>query len=203
MKKIFFISISLFLSLSMLAQTQDALQKAFSTSYLLESKGDYVMAISAITALSADASYECNLRLGWLSYLNKNYPVARQYYSKAIALKPYSIEAQLGLVKPLAALESWDEVKKAYEDIMKIDAQNLTANYWLGMLHYNRKEYDAAARLFQKVVNLYPFDYDANHMLGWTYLMQGKKAEARMLFGKALLYNPTDPSAQDGYARCN
>jgi hypothetical protein len=50
-------------------------------------------------------------------------------------------------------------------------------------------------------VNLFPFDYDANHMLGWTYLFQGKKAEAKVLFQQALLIRTSDASALDGLSK--
>jgi tetratricopeptide (TPR) repeat protein len=49
---------------------------------------------------------------------------------------------------------------------------------------------------------MYPFDYDANHMLGWTYLNLGKADQARILFQKALLNRPDDVSAKDGLNKC-
>ncbi len=178
-----------------------ALQKAFKDSYVQEYSKLYGEAIASLTKVYDDNNYETNLRLGWLNYQNKNYTQSQSYYQKAVALKPYAVEAKLGLVKPLAALESWDKVLQTYEDILKIDAQNATANYWAGVIFYNRKKYDQAAKLFEKVVNLYPFDYDSNHMLAWTYLNLGKSNDARTLFNKALLIQPADASSLDGLAK--
>ncbi|MFX4439369.1 tetratricopeptide repeat protein, partial [Acinetobacter baumannii] len=87
------------------------------------------------------------------------------------------------------------------EDILKIDAQNVTANYWAGVMQYNRKKYEQAARHFEKVVNLYPFDYDSNHMLAWTYLNLGKNNDAKTLFNKALLIRPADSSSLEGLSK--
>lgn len=185
------------ISLTAQAQT-DALQKAFSESYTQEYNKKYSDAITTLTKVYQENSYETNLRLGWLQYSNKNYTASRSYYEKATNLKPYSIEAKLGLVKPLAALEAWDKVLQQYEAILKIDEQNYTANYWVGVTWYNRKKYEQAARYFERIVNLYPFDYDANHMLGWTYYFLGRTNDARLVFQKALLNRPDDASVKEG-----
>ncbi len=183
------------------AQTFTELQKAFNASITAEAKGNYTEAINQLTPVYSDKDYECNLRLGWLYYMMQNYTKSESYYKLAVALKPYSIEAKLGYIKPISILESWDLVLKQYEDIIKIDPQNYTANYWAGVINYNRKKYDVAAKNFEKIVNLFPFDYDANHMLAWTYWFQGKKSEAKVLFQQALLIRPADASALDGLSK--
>jgi tetratricopeptide (TPR) repeat protein len=142
-----------------------------------------------------------NLRLGWLHYSNKNYAQSESFYQLAVKQKPYSVEAKLGLVKPLSAVESLDKVMQQYEDILKVDAQNYTANYWGGVIQYNRKKYEVASKLFEKIVNLYPFDYDGNHMLAWTYLNMGKNNDAKILFNKALLNRPADASCLEGLGK--
>ena len=180
------------------AATTSPLQTAFSASYLSESKGNYAEAIAALTNVYDEKNYELNLRLGWLNYEAKNYPVSITYYQKAIDLRPYGIEARLGYVKPASALEKWDDVLAQYEAILKIDPQNTTTNYYAGMIYYNRKDYTKAASYFEKVVNLYPFDYTSSLMLGWSYLMLGKNADAKILFQKVLLISPGDASALDG-----
>ena len=183
------------------AQNDQAIQKAFSESYTYEYNKKYNDALAALTAVYKDDSYELNLRLGWLTYLNKNYALSQSYYQKAVNLKAYSIEAKLGLVKPLSALENWDKVMSAYEDILKIDAQNYTANYWLGVMLYNRKKYETAIKNFEKLVNMYPFDYDANHMLAWSYLNQGRNNDAKIIFNKALMIRPGDASCLEGLGK--
>lgn len=174
------------------------LQKAFAESYTHEYNKKYGEAINDLSKVYDANGYELNLRLGWLYYANKNYTQAQTYYANAVKLKPYSIEAKLGYVKPLSVLEKWDAVLAQYEDILQIDPQHYTANYWAGVIQYNRKKYEAAAKLFEKIVNLYPFDYDANHMLGWTYYFLGRSNDAKILFQKALLYNPSDASSAQG-----
>jgi tetratricopeptide (TPR) repeat protein len=190
---------SLILTLSSVkAQTTGEMQAAFSASYSAELKANYNLAISSLTPVYKENNYELNLRMGWLYYNNKNYTASQGYYQKAVKLLPNSIEAKFGNTKPLSALQSWDKVLEQYNDILKIDGQNTQANYWAGSIQYNRKKYDLAAKLFERIVSLYPFDYDGNHMLGWTYLMLGRKAEAKNLFNRTLLIKPADSSATDG-----
>lgn len=180
------------------AQTDAVLQAAFKESYTLESIRKFPEAIAVLTKVYNEKSYEINLRVGWLYYLNKDYQQSQVYYQKAVDLKPYAIEAKLGLTQPLATLQYTDKLLLLYEDILKIDALHSVANYWAGVIHYNRRKYEDASKHFEKVVNLYPFDYDGNHMLAWTYLNLGRSNDAKILFNKALLSKPGDTSCLDG-----
>lgn len=180
------------------AQTDAQLQTAFAESYKAELSSNYVVAVSVIKSVYQAENYSVNARLGWLLFLSKQYTESISYYEKAVRLKPYAIEVRFGLIKDYNALESWDKVKEQYEAILKIDQQNTTSLYWLGVLLYNRKDYDNAAKNFEKIVNLYPMDYGSVIMLAWTKLYQGKKEDAKVLFNLALLLSPNDSSAISG-----
>lgn len=183
--------------LSVMAQ-ESKYQSAFYKSYESEQAGKYVTAINDLKPVYKPDSYLANIRLGWLYYLAKQYSESIKYYNIAISLKPYAIEARFGCIKPLSATENWEKVKENYIQILKIDPQNTLANYWLGVIYYNRKQYAAAAKLFEKVVNLHPLDYDSIIMLAWTNLNLGKSADARVLFNEALTIRPKDSSAIAG-----
>ena len=180
------------------AQHITELQSVYSKSYAAENQGNYTVAISEMKAIYKDDDYVSNLRLGWLNYLAKQYNEAIPFYKSAIALKPYAIEAKFGCVKPLSAIGNWEKVKEQYLEILKIDPLNTTANYWLGVIYYNRKDFKTAINLFEKVVNLYPLDYDSAIMLAWSKLNNSNYADAKILFQQALIIRPNDPSASDG-----
>ena len=182
----------------LMAQNTAATQSTFVKSYESEKSGNYVAAISTMKSIYKADSYIINIRLGWLCYLAKQYTESIKYYEKSIALKPYAIEARFGCVKPLSAIESWEKVKAHYVEILKIDPQNTVANYWLGVIYYNRKDYVSATKLFEKVVNLYPLDYDSVIMLAWSKLNTGKSSDAKVLFNHALILRPNDSSALSG-----
>jgi len=183
---------------SAFSQSMETLQSVFAKSYEAENAKNYANAISQLKAGYDPANYVINIRLGWLNYLAKQYTESIGYYEKSIALKPYAIEARFGCVKPLSALEDWEKVKKQYVEILTIDPQNTVANYWLGVIIYNRKDFTGAAKLFEKIVNLYPLDYDSVIMLAWSKLYSSKPSEAKVLFHQALIIRPNDSSALSG-----
>ena len=177
-----------------------AIQDAFKSSFSWEYKGNYPDAIAALKAVYDENSYELNLRLGWLNYLSGSFTEATAYYQKAIALRPYAIEPRFGYVLPASALGNWEQVKTQYNEILTIDPQNTQANYRMGMIWYGKQDYAKADKYFEKVVNLYPFDYDSSIMFAWTNLKLGRYREAQVLFNTVLMLRPDDQSAQEGLA---
>ena len=79
-----------------------------------------------------------------------------------------------------------------------MDSENSTANYRLGVIYYGKGEYKTASKYFEKLLNHYPFDYDAINMSAWTYYRMGEMRKAKVLFNKALLNQPNDKSALEG-----
>lgn len=196
-KRIILLS-TLIVLISTITAQQNNRQTAFYKSYEFEKSNNYSAAIKELNSIYKTDDYFANIRLGWLQYLSKNYTQSIRYYEKAISLKPYAIEAKFGLIKPLSATENWEKVKNQYNEILKIDPQNTIACYWLGVIYYNRKDFSGALKLFEKVVNLYPLDYDSVIMLAWTKLNLGKSAEAKVLFNHALTLRPNDSSSLEG-----
>lgn len=198
MKKSALLISTILFSTIMICQTQTDWQKAFYKSYDYEKTGSYSNSISELKRIYVSNDYFVNLRLGWLYYLAKNYTESLRYYQNAIKLKPNSIEAKFGCVKPLSAMENWDKVKDQYIQILRIDPKNTVASYWLGVIYYNRKLYQEAEKLFLKIYELYPLDYDSVIMLAWTKLQMGKSAEAKKYFNHALTLKPNDNAAFSG-----
>jgi len=180
------------------AQDYKSLQDAFENSYAYENSSNYTKAIDALRKVYDEQSYEINIRLGWLCYKSGDHTESITYYTKAIELKPYSIEARLGYVLPASTLGNWNQVLNKYVEILKIDEKNYTANFRLGLIYYNRKDYAAAFKYYEKLANMYPFDYDAMHMYAWTNFRLGKVREAKVLFNKVLLIKPGDSSTLEG-----
>lgn len=203
LKKTMYLIIFAFITLlparKLVAQDYTNLQQAFSTSYTMETAGDYTNGIATLKKVYDESSYELNVRLGWLNYMAGLFTESTTYYSKAVALMPYSIEARLGYALPASAMGNWEQVSNKYLEILKIDPANYTANYRLGLIYYGRKDYATGIKYFEKIANLYPFDYDANHMYAWSNYQLGKLREAKVLFNKTLLIRPGDSSALEGF----
>jgi len=195
------VTLWLFIFSDLTGQSEKMVNDAFAKSYKYEQNGNFAEGVKELKLVYRADNYPVNARLGWLLFLAKQYTESISYYDKAIKLKPYAIEARFGMIKACNALESWDKVKEQYEAILKIDPQNTTSLYWLGVLLYNRNEFDQASKNFEKIVNLYPMDYGSVIMLAWTRFNQGKKTDARVLFNHAILLSPDDPSALDGLSK--
>jgi len=180
------------------AQSFTETKDAFQESYIKEATGEFLAAINSLKSVYREDSYELNLRLGWLSYEAGHFTDAIAYYNKAISLMPYAVEPRFGIVYPGAAMGNWSMVIGQYEKILEITPNNSIAMHRLGLIYYGREDYETALRYFDKVVNLYPFDYDALTMLAWTNFQLSKTREAKVLFRKALLHTPGGTSALEG-----
>ena len=183
------------------AQEFNTLLSAFEKSYTYEKQNEFNQAIQELKGVYSSDSYEISLRLGWLNYLQGNFTESASHYRHAVELKPYSEEAKMGLVLPLSATGKWDEVVDLYSKILENNPKNTKVNYRLGLIYYNRKQYEKALPYFKTVVDLYPFDYDGLLMLAWTHFSLGQTREAKVLFQKCLLFKPGDQSASDGLSR--
>ena len=171
--------------------SQTTVSTAFSKSYELEYNKEYDKAIVAMQAVYSESSYDINLRLGWLNYAAGEYTKSLNYYKVATKLIPKSIEAKMGLVYPLSALQNWNEVLKTYEQILLIDPNHAKANYQVAYIYYVRKDYKKAHTYAKKVFNLYPFDYDTNLLLGKICVSLGDISSAKLHLNKALNYSPS------------
>ena len=199
LKKLCFAGLLLFAQ-QLYAQDFEKTSAAFQASYAAENIGDYSVAIQQMTSVYKAGSYETNIRLGWLYYSSGRFSDAMPYYQKSIEIMPLSVEARLGLVNAAAALGNWVLVEGQYNEILKVDPLNTTANYRMGLITYGKEDFGTALKYFTKVLNLYPFDYDTVVILGWTNLKLGKLREAKIMFQKALLIKPNDSSALEGLA---
>lgn len=185
-------------STGLVAQNGKSLLEAFVASYKAETSGEYTRAIEILRKEYKEDSYELNLRLGWLTYNNGSFNESAAYYNKAIQLMPYSIEARLGFALPASAMGNWEHVITRYQEILKIDPSHAVTNYRMGLIYYYREDYQTAYKYFERIANMYPFDYDSIHMFAWVNLRLGKSREARALFSRALLIRPGDASVLEG-----
>lgn len=191
-------AIALITLLNTSAQDNKGVLSAFKASYTHENSGDYAKAIDAIKGVYAADNYWINIRLGWLTYMSGLFTESIAYYQKSIKLMPVSIEAKLGLALPASALGNWELVKTTYLEILKTDPNHSLTNYRMGMLYYGRNDFGNAYKYFEKVVNMYPFDYDSVLMFAWTNFKSGKMREAHILFNRVLILKPDDASALEG-----
>lgn len=200
MKKSYILNLVLFsviLSTSTFAQN-NKIVLAFSESLEQEKKLEYNSAIEIMVGLMDSTTYEVNMRLGWLCYKAGYKKKSLAYYSKAINIKPNTIEPRYAYAYPAYLLEDFKDLIEQEKKIIEIDPNNKTVNGNLGSVYYYSKDYKNALPYFEKIVSLYPFDYDTNLLLAWTNLKLGKNVDAEYFFNVVLLYSPKDASANEG-----
>ena len=180
------------------AQDVSKIISAFQQSYIHEASGNFQQSMEVLKNVYDEKSYEINLRLGWLAYQSGLFSESIAFYNNAITLMPYSIEARFGIVYPASALGNWNMVINHYEKILEINTNNSIATHRLGLIYYGKEDFSQAFKYFEKVVNLYPFDYDALIMFAWTNYKLSKIREAKILFQKALMHTPGGSSALEG-----
>ena len=198
MKLLISTTLLLFIHLGIMAQDYPRWQSVFEKSYALEKNGQLKESLEILKDYYTADSYDFNIRYGWLYYNIGDYPNSLAYYKKAVELLPYSHEAKLGYVLPLAGMGEWDQVIGIYNSMIELDPKNTLVNYRLGAIYYERKDYQKAYDYLEEVINLYPNDYDSNLLYAWTNFQIGKLKEAKVLFNKVLLIQPDSESALEG-----
>lgn len=193
--------LSIILSAGMgVAQTGDNTIMAFNKSIDQEKNSEFIPAATTMRFNTDTNSYETNLRLGWLFYKAGKYPQSISYYNKAISKAPGAIEPRYGIGFPAYLANDTKVLIDNDTKILELNPLNSTINSNLGVYYYYANEHTKALNHIQKVVKHYPFDYDNNLMMGWTYVRLEKKAEAEKYFNVVLLYAPQDASAKEGLA---
>lgn len=173
----------------------EPMELAFQKSYELSNKSDYKAAGEALKAVYDKNNYAINLRLGWLSYMLGQYTDAANYYKIANGLEPKSIEAKQGCALALSGLGNKNEEMGFHKSILSLDANNTLALYNAGKIYFEQKDYQSAAKQFEAILSLYPFDYSSLLMMGWTHYQLGNTSQSRDMFNKVLAQAANDKSA--------
>lgn len=170
----------------------------FARSIEQEKKSDFTGAIETMKSLNDSVSYDITLRLAWLYYKAGLTAKSLTLYNNAIKINPQAIEPRYGYSFPAYLAGDYKDLIEQDNKILEIDPKNKIVNANLGLIYYYKKDYAKAIPYFEKVVSLYPFDYDNNLMLAWSYLKSSKDDLAEQCFNTVLLYSPKDVSAKDG-----
>jgi tetratricopeptide (TPR) repeat protein len=170
---------------------------AFAKSYSAFYTADYGKAMRELQQVYDKNSYDINIRLAYLNYLAGLNQEAMNFYKIAGELNKNALEPIFGYINPATAFGQADDITKHYTRILEIDPQNTEANFAMGKISFQSKDYSAAKNYFSKVVKLYPFSYNGLVMLARCHTQLNERAEAKNLFGKILLLSPTDKEAQE------
>ncbi|MFT5429379.1 MAG: tetratricopeptide (TPR) repeat protein [Myxococcota bacterium] len=183
-----------------LAADGERVAELFESSFAYEATGKTTAALSDVkSVLRLDPEhYTANLRAAWLNYLNLNYNESIRFYRKAAQIAPKAIEPQLGLMLPLMAAKRWNEAERVGLKVLKRDPASYLARSRLAFTHFSRGSYAKAEKHYESVLVDYPSDSEMSLGLAWTWLKQGRKADARELFGRVLRIHRKNANAKAG-----
>lgn len=113
------------------------------------------------------------LRLGDIAFDSGEYAAAFEFYKKAKDLEPANLQALLSLEKALEALQRDGDALRYLEDILDIDAENLTALHRKRALLEKREEWDDLLALQKSVIKIVQNEKEKGNeehrLLGYKY----------------------------------
>jgi len=176
---------------------QDQIRKAYFDSYELEGKERFADAIAALRPVLAafPNTYTVNYRSGWLAYRNKSWAEAKQFYQRALAAYPSSLEAHTGMIKVNVARQDWNAVSEQCRRAMQIDYNYTAANYWLVVSEQALGNRAAAEKNALRMLALYPTSTDFLVELGKIQFAEGRTAQAGETFAGVQVLDPYNQSA--------
>ncbi|WP_395738946.1 tetratricopeptide repeat protein [Prosthecobacter sp.] len=181
-----------------LATTSEAWQKSLTA----ESNNDYAGALESVLAYKSAGgeTYLAAVRAGWLSYLNKDYAKAVQYYTTAAKQEPRAITPHLGMMNVYQAQSKTDDQLREARKVIDIDPLHRSTLLIAGEILFNQQDYRKAEVYFERAHKLTPEDPIAMSWYGWSQINQGQARLASHLFERLMQINPDGFMVRDGFA---
>lgn len=176
--------------------------EAWQQSLSAETSQDYAAALKHVLDFknAGGETYLAAVRAGWLSYLNKDYEKAVQFYTTAAKQEPRAITPHLGLAYTYQAMQKPEDTLRAARNGLMIDQDNVTLLLLAGELLYHQRDYRKAETFFDRAHHAVPENATALSWLGWAQIAQGQAKMAAKHFEKLMQINPDGYLVRDGYA---
>jgi len=140
-------------------------------------------------------AYWSELRQAWQCYTNADATNSLAHYRAAIRLAPESLEARLGCLSPLLALERFAEAESLASRIVHQYPANYYANLRLAYALRLQGKLAPAETVLNRMLPLRPTDVPLLLELALVKLAARQNATARQLFLEVLTLAPGDPVA--------
>lgn len=160
-------------------------------SYRLEAAGKYAESSAVLDSASGNADADLALmRRGWLSYLQGRYNEAVDFYGRAIARNPKSLEARNGVTLPLLAQQRWREAASHARQAIAESAWDYTAHLRLMVAEEGLRDWKTLAEHAERVAEHYPSDATALVYLARAHAWAGNARTAKEAYGRVLNRTP-------------
>jgi len=153
--------------------------------------GDTTNAISSmVTAVEQDQTYyAAYIQLGILYAEQKN-PLALDYYSNALKLKPNSIEALYNVAKFYQDIAAYSKALEAYNILLRVNKKYKYAYFNKGVIYLiGFQKYKMAIDCFDAAIKQDSLYTEPNYGIGVCYHEMGNLKQAKAYYLKALKIN--------------
>jgi protein O-mannosyl-transferase len=133
---------------------------------------------------------------------NKEFNKALLNFSKALLIRPNSLEINNNIGTVYARLGKFDEAASHFNRVLRLDPNSAGTNFNLGLCYMQKGALKIAALCFERVIEIQPNYPDAHFNLGLLLYMQGKYKEAAAYFTKELYLRPGYIEAQRNLEIC-
>jgi tetratricopeptide (TPR) repeat protein len=175
----------------------------FEKGMALKDLGDSANAVAAFqSAIEKDPKYfEGYIQLANIYGAHKD-ALAVHYYTTALQLQPNDPKALYGLGLFYQDMGDHVNARKTYNDLLKVDPQNVYAVYNLGFIALALENDPKTAQpFFDKAILMQPEYADALYMHGVCFEKMGDKKKAAADFNAVLLIEPEHGLALNGLKR--
>lgn len=175
------------------AIVQSALAEAYLAKYQIRQDRSWaeraIAANERAVAIDPDL-YEVHETMGRIQLLVDDPKVALEEFRTALALRPDSVEAQMGLASALDKVGDDAGAEAAYRKATEIQPGWWSTWSHLGVFQVTHGEYDEAAAAFEEALKRSPDNVRTLDNLAVTYQMMGKYDEAVARYEKAIAVRP-------------
>lgn len=156
----------------------------------------YESAMNAFTKAQEFAPNNPSIMLSkaTVEFINKNNTEARKYIKEALAIKQNYIDAIFLLVQIETDEGNLSEAIKQAEFASEVAPNDPTVFFRLGLLRYNKGDYQPAVSAFEKAVILDNTYLNARFFLGQAYKKVGRSSDALVQFE---ILSKIDPNNQE------
>lgn len=173
--------------------------------FIYKELGDTTLARSSFhtaTEVYPD-NFEAFMELGLLSAYQGD-PIAIEYFTSALEIKPKSAEAWYSLGMFYQAGEKYDKAMETYRKLLDVDPNNFLAYYNTGYLYLTEYgEFQTAMAYFDSVIAIEPSYIDAIYNKGVCYEELNQTNEAIAIYESILEVDPDYTLAARGLDRLN
>ena len=128
--------------------------------------------------------------LGLLAFRNRNYSIAESLFIRAIKINPNFKLLWDNLAKCFRLQNKLQDAKKAFNNLLKLDPDNLEAMTALGTISIRLSQYEEGIKFYKKIININKINPRVYLSLGHAYKTIGQRNESEDSYLKAIKQFP-------------